>query len=130
MGEGGVHRSEGLEIEEGKKGDSVRIQDEYFGIVKKNTELFSSHRAEALLGKLVEFGEKKNVEFKLAPNKYKLYFKYMSGPDVELEINCKILKAGEKNVVDVNRVNGDAIFFFEQFMVIKDYIGDLIDESS
>ena len=130
MGEEGVNRSEGLEIEEGKHDETVRIQDEYFGIVKKNTELFSSFGANTLLSKLVEFAEKKSVEFKVAPNKYKVHFKYMSGADLELEINCKILKAGDKNVIDVSRVNGDAIFFFEQFNVIKDYVGDMVNESA
>ena len=54
----------------------------------------------------------------------------MNGEEVELMMNVKILKNGETNCIDVNRMNGDCMIFFEQFNVLKDYLGELINESA
>ena len=53
----------------------------------------------------------------------------MNGSEVELVMNVKILKNGENNCVEVNRMNGDCMIFFEQFNTLKDYIGEMVDES-
>ena len=58
-----------------------------------------------------------------------MVFTYMNGSEVELVMNVKILKNGENNCVEVNRMNGDCMIFFEQFNTLKDYIGEMVDES-
>lgn len=52
----------------------------------------------------------------------------MNGAEVELVMNVKILKNGDTNCVEVNRMNGDCMIFYEQFNTLKDYMSEVVNE--
>ena len=54
----------------------------------------------------------------------------MNGNEVELMMNVKILDNGDTNCIEVNRMGGDCMIFFEQFNTLKDYMGEIINESN
>ena len=94
-GHGGAgYRQVGEEAKADRSGEeeAKRTQDLYYGVIKKNTDLFSSEEAQCILKKLIEFAQKKGLPYKVAKDKYKLTLKFMNQDYEELEMNIKILK--------------------------------------
>ena len=91
--------------------------------------MFSSESADLILDKLIEFAQKKQLGAKVAPNKYKLVLRHLNGESMDLEMNVKILKDGDKNCIEVNRIQGDCLGFYENFNILKEYLGDIVDET-
>lgn len=96
-------------------------------IVNKNTELFSTYDADTLFETILDFAEKQGYKFQASPDKYKAKIEILLGEEV-VDITAKVTKAAaDKNVVEITRTGGDSILFFEQFKIIKDYLGELVD---
>jgi hypothetical protein len=72
----GAHRGEGEEEEEEKKfaiDDSKRNLEEYVRVINKNTELFSTYDAEAILETILDYLKEMGYDkFKLSKDKYKI----------------------------------------------------------
>ena len=68
------------------------------------------------------------METKIAKDKYKIQFKFKYEEDeLELTMNVKILKHGEENCIEFNRMSGDCMIFYEEFNEFKTYLDEEID---
>jgi len=101
--------------------------DEYFRVVNKNTEVFSTYDPDTLLDTIVDFAEKQGFKYEVAKDKYKVKLEILLGEE-KIDITAKISKAtADKYCLEFNRTGGDSILFFEQFKNIKEYFGEMIN---
>jgi hypothetical protein len=131
----GAHRGEGDEDENEEEKfqvDSQRTVEPYERLVAKNTEFFSTNHPDEILSQLVDFLEKAGSKYDISKDKYKIKAtlspKDSSGSEDEIvHVKFNILEASKdgKMCMEMQRVRGDAIVFFEQFKMIKDFCGTI-----
>ena len=105
--------------------------DEYLDVIAKNTELFSTADPDTLLDSLLAYAEALGyTEYKLSKDKYKLKLPILNAKNQKVEIKIEILKVDhEKVCVEFTKLDGDFLTFVDEFNLIKDYMGELIDAS-
>jgi len=104
-----------------------RELEEYYPIVAKKTEFFSTADANELLQGIVDFAQSKAAKFEVADDKYKVKMTVLNAED-EIELVVNVLKAAEgKHCVEMNKKEGDKFQFYNTFEMFKDYLGDLED---
>lgn len=98
-------------------------------VVNRNTDLFSTHSPDTILQSILTYAKEKNLEgFKLADDKYKLKLPIIKESGDKIEMQVKILKAGDEKVcIEFSKTEGDSLQFYEEFNFIKDYINNLVD---
>lgn len=89
--------------------------------------MFSTSEPDILLDTIVDFAEKQGYKYEVSKDKYKVKVEILLGEE-KIDITAKITKAAaEKYCIEFNRTGGDSILFFDQFKIIKEYFGELID---
>jgi len=89
------------------------VIDEYFRVINKNTEMFSSYDPDTLLDTIVDFAEKQGFKFDVAKDKYKVKFEILLGEE-KIDMTIKISKAAaDKYCIEINRTGGDSMLFFD-----------------
>lgn len=135
----GPRRSDEEEAEEGKHDIKVvqRTADKYFGVVKKNTEFFTTHHPDALVDEIGGYLQELHHVCVLDNKKYKFRVKFINPDPAEkaegaaeeepLEFTIKILNVDDKrHCVEFNRISGNQLQFFETYQGIMDECADLV----
>ena len=105
--------------------------DEYLGVIAKNTELFSTADPDTLLDSILAYATALGyTEYKLSKDRFKLKRPVLNEKNQKVEIKIEILKVDEnKACVEFTKLDGDYLTFIDEFNLIKDYMGELIDAS-
>ena len=90
-------------------------------MIRKETEFFSDKSAKEILKYLEDYAMTKGIIHKVSKKKYQVKFQYEGDMD-PIILKIKILKFKDHNNIDVIRVNGDGIVFFNHFNDLKEYI--------
>lgn len=124
------HGEDGTEEEKYDVEEVKREIEEYVRFVQKNTEFFTTADPETLLGEIAGYFEEKGYTFAVAKDKYKIKGTILVDKEDPIDVTVKILKADkDKYCVEFTRTGGDQLQFFNQYAIIKDYFGDLVDAS-
>lgn len=114
-----------------------RTADKYFGVVKKNTEFFTSHQPEALVDEIGGYLQELHHVCVLDAKKYKFRVKFINPEPAEkaegaaeeepLEFTIKILNVDDKrHCVEFNRISGNQLQFFETYQGLMEEYADLV----
>jgi hypothetical protein len=97
-------------------------------VINKNTEFFTTAEPDLMLDELAGYFEEKGYKFTISKDKYKIKVTITIEDEEAFEMTVRILKAAPgKYCVEFNRNDGDQLHFFNQFNIIKDVFGDLVD---
>ena len=103
--------------------------DEYVRFINKNTELFSTQDPDVLLEEILNYAETQGYkDYKVSKDKYKIKLPVVTKVGEYTEMTIEILKADQNKVcIDFTRAGGDTLPFYNEFNLIKEYLGELID---
>lgn len=131
---------EGEELKEDPKTEAsdieIKVKQEceigtlepYVQIVAKNTELFSIYSADTLIDALRAFCSEKGLKFDIQKDKYKVKMHF---PSEDIDMTCKILSFNEDtNCIEINRNKGSCMQFYDQFNLLREFLGDLVMNQS
>lgn len=127
----GAHRGDADDEEEKKFeiADTKRNIEEYVRVINKNTELFSTAEADAILETILNYIEDMGYDkYTVSKDKYKIKLHFITKEGEEGEMKIELLQAGENKVcIDFTKAEGDYLTFTKEFNAIRDYVGELAD---